>query len=73
MGGIFIMYWKTAPLCPLHNKRMTKLPRLPQLKQGRSTTSFALKLRREFNSVLRFRCPVPGCACVAAISNEFTD
>jgi hypothetical protein len=61
-----------APLCPVHRIAMMQLPALPDLKPGRSITYARIKRRKELNSWWRFRCPVSGCAQVAAISMEST-
>lgn len=59
-----------APKCPVHNRPMKRLPALPALKVGRGVTQFKITLRREFDAVLRFRCTIPGCPCVASTSKE---
>ena len=56
-----------TPLCPVHSKPMKRLPTLPPLTIGRGVTEWKIKLRREFNAVLRYRCPVEGCPYCAVV------
>jgi hypothetical protein len=50
-----------APRCPVHvNRKMKMLPEITQVFYGR------VKLE----NVLRFKCPVKSCVCVAAIEKE---
>jgi len=62
-----------APICPLHNKAMRELPRLPELQPHRGVTDLDMKVRRELNSAIRYRCPVEGCPRVEAIPIETPD
>jgi hypothetical protein len=62
-----------VPLCPVHRIAMRLLPAMPELKVGPKASQVKVSERRQYNSWRRFRCPVEGCARVAAIPTESTN
>ena len=59
-----------APICPIHGVAMQELKRLPELIIGRGVTAAVIKVRKELNSCIRFRCPIKNCPRVDAVAIE---